>query len=78
MVRAILGPKEKEKKLTLLEMREQLDALIAKEAEEIKQKAEGDGKAVYFESGSEAEYEEYDRLENKGWKGFYKKIFNIK
>lgn len=78
MIREILGPKEKDKKLTLLEMREQLDALIAKEAEEIKRKEEGDGKAVYFAAGSEEEYEEYDRLENKGWKGFYKRVFNIK
>ena len=37
----------------------------------------GDGKAVFLEFGTEDEEEEFVRLEEKGWKGFYKRIFNI-
>ena len=37
---------------------------------------EGDGKAVFLEYGTEDEEEEFVRLEDRGWKGFYKKIFN--
>ena len=34
-------------------------------------------KGVFLSEMTDSEYEEYDRLENKGWKGFYKKIKNI-
>lgn len=37
----------------------------------------GDGGAVFISEGTEEDYEEHDRLENKGWKGFYKKITNL-
>ncbi|MAH45453.1 hypothetical protein CMI37_06470 [Candidatus Pacearchaeota archaeon] len=37
----------------------------------------GDGKGVFLPDMDEMEYEEYDRLENKGWKGFYKKVKNL-
>jgi len=37
----------------------------------------GNGKAVFLSDMTENEYEEYDHLENKGWKGFYKKIKNL-
>jgi len=43
----------------------------------IKDEPLGDGKAAFIENGTEMEYIEYDRLENKGWKGFYKKVKNL-
>ena len=37
----------------------------------------GDGKAVFLEFSSDEDFEEYEKMENQGWKGFYKKIFNL-
>lgn len=37
----------------------------------------GDGKAVFFEDGTEEEFEEYTHLETHGWKGFINKIKNL-
>ena len=41
------------------------------------QPVDGDGKAVFIEYGNDEEFDEYVKMEEKGWKGFYKKIFNI-
>lgn len=38
------------------------------------QPVEGDGKAVFLPDMSDEEYKDYDKMENKGWKGFYEKI----
>jgi len=37
----------------------------------------GDGRAAFFEDGSEEEYEEFVKMEDQGWKGFIKKIKNL-
>ena len=37
----------------------------------------GDGKAVFMENGTDDDFEEFDRKENKGWSGFYKKVKNL-
>lgn len=37
----------------------------------------GDGKAAFFELGSDEEFEEYKHNEELGWGGFIKKIFNL-
>jgi len=34
-------------------------------------------KGIFLSDGTDGEYEEYDRLENKGWKGFYKRVKNL-
>lgn len=36
----------------------------------------GDGKAVFIELGTDEEYDDYVMKEEKGWKNFYKIIFN--
>ena len=32
---------------------------------------------VFLEEGTEEEYEDYDKKENKGWGNFIKDIFNL-
>lgn len=55
------------------QLREVADAL-----EEARKEREGDGNAVFLSDMTEEEYEEYVRLEERGWKGFYKKLGLIK
>jgi hypothetical protein len=50
-------------------------ASVSLEADNSDDEIEGDGKAVFMEFGTEDEEEEFVRLEDRGWKGFYKKIF---
>ena len=37
----------------------------------------GDGKAVFIELGTEEEYEEHVKMEDRGWKGFYNRVLNL-
>jgi len=37
---------------------------------------EGDGRAAFFEDGTEDEYEDFVKNEDLGWRGFIKKVFN--
>lgn len=67
-------------KLTPEELRLNPDQLreVADALEKAKQEREGDGNAVFLPDMTEEEYEEYVRLEERGWKGFYKKLGLIK
>ena len=67
-------------KLTPEELRLNPDQLreVADALEKAKQEREGDGNAVFLSDMTEEEYEEYVRLEERGWKGFYKKLGLIK
>lgn len=38
----------------------------------------GNGKAVFLSDGTPDEYAEYIEDEERGWKGFKNKIFNLK
>jgi|TARA_R100001530_G_scaffold73266_1_gene51665 hypothetical protein len=37
----------------------------------------GDGKAVFLSEGTDGEYEEHMENEERGWKEFKRKIFNL-
>ena len=48
---------------------------------ELKNKEEevkGDGKGVFLEDMTDEEYEDWVMKEEKGWKGFINKVFNLK
>ena len=44
-----------------------------KESEEVK----GDGKGVFLAEMTDEEYEDWVMKEEKGWKGFINKVFNL-
>jgi hypothetical protein len=57
----------------------ELEREIVSLSEQIEDEATPSGKpdGVFLSEMTEEEYEDYDRRENKGWKGFYKKVFNL-
>ena len=62
------------------EMERALEERDRQLAEEERKKAEGplgDGKAVFMEEGTEEEFDRFVEEEERGWKGFFTKIFNL-
>jgi hypothetical protein len=66
--------KQTEKEERIASLRKELGLL---ESTNIPAEDIGDGKGVFFGEMTDEEYEEYDHLENKGWKGFINKVKNI-
>ncbi len=56
-------------RLTPTQLRELADTLEAKERE-----VHGDGRAVFFADPTDEEFEQYEREEVHGWRGFFQRL----
>ena len=57
----------------LLKLKREIEVRIEESDDHI-----GDGGGVFLSYMDESDYTDYDLKENRGWKGFYKKVFNAK